>query len=327
MKLIIDIESNALMELTLDAKGQPVKECSKVHLVVTKDVDTNRVYIWKGEDLYCSLLDHLNSATVLIGHNIYGFDLECLVRMLGYRGGARIYDTLVVSKVMHPDRQNHPFGGNSLADWGKHLGTEKIDYQGTWEELTQDMIDYCVQDVHVCHAIYDHQQKWLKQNQEFIKVVQLEHKASEVIFHQQHNGFNFDLPKGEELIRDLTGFKAQVEDEMRTVFPDKVHIRHSEKTGKRLKDKIEVFNPASRQQIAERLFEKYGWVAPKTDNGNPNVDASVLEELDYPEAKKLVEYFDVIKLMGQVEDWITRASNSRDGKVHGFVNEIGRAHV
>jgi DNA polymerase I-like protein with 3'-5' exonuclease and polymerase domains len=73
------------------------------------------------------------------------------------------------------------------------------------------------------------------------------------------------------------------------------------------------------------LYEKYGWSAPKTENGNPNVDATILSQLDYPEAKKLVEYFDVQKLMGQVDDWVSRSSYSRDGRIHGFVNVQGAA--
>ena len=324
MKLVLDIESDALMELTLDGKGTPVKECSTVHCVVTKDIDTGEVVVWTGDKLGNALVSYLGKAEMLIGHNLYGFDLECLRRMLGVHIKQTIHDSLVVSKLMYPDLKNHPLGGNSLECWGKFLRNEKINYQGSWTELTQEMIDYCIQDVHVAHDIYLHQCEWIKQNN-YQKIVQLEHMASAIISTQQTNGFNFDLQAATKLQHDLLMFKAQVEDEMRTIFPDKVHVRFSDKTGKRLKDKVEVFNPGSRKQIAERLYEKYGWVAPETDNGNPNVDATVLSELDYPEAKKLVEYFDVIKLMGQVDDWICRASNSRDGKVHGFVNVQGAA--
>jgi len=324
MKLVLDIESDALMELTLDSKGQPSKECSVVHVVVTKNIDTQDVRVWTGADLSTPLLTYLGQAELLIGHNLYGFDLECLERMLGYTGKAKIYDSLIVSKLMYPDLRNHPLGGNSLEMWGKYLGCEKINYQGTWSELTQEMIDYCVQDVHVAHQIYNTQQTWIKANK-YERVVKLEHMASDIIKRQQSNGFGFDLSKGDALRIELLSTKAQIEDEMRQIFPDKVHVRFSEKTGKRLKDKIEVFNPGSRKQIAERLYEKYGWVAPETDNGNPNVDANVLKDLEYPEAKHLVLYFDTIKLMGQVDDWITRASHSRDGKVHGFVNVQGAA--
>jgi DNA polymerase-1 len=324
MELVIDIESDSLMELILDSKGRPVKECTKVHCVVTKDINTNTVFAWTHDRLGKPLLEYLQKATKLIGHNIYGFDLPCLRRMLGYTGNAEIYDSLVVSKLMYPDLKNHPLGGNSLEAWGKYLREEKINYTGTWTELTDEMLQYCVQDVNVAHEIYKHQIAWIAKNR-YEKVVKLEHMASAVIMQQKDNGFAFCQDTASQLLRELTEFKAQVEDEMRTIFPDKVTHRFSNKTGKRLKDYVEVFNPASRSQIAERLFEKYGWEAPKTDAGNPNVDADVLQDLEYPEAKKLVEYFDNIKLLGMVEDWYTRSSNSRDGKVHGDVNVQGAA--
>jgi DNA polymerase-1 len=319
MRLVLDIESDGLMELTLDSKGVPQRECKTVHVVVTKDLDTNETIAWHGDKIK-DLIPYLNKATLIIGHNILGFDLECMQRMLGFRCKAEVYDSLIVSKLMYPDINNHPLGSNSLAAWGVHLGNNKISFDGPWDVLTEEMITYCIQDVHLAADIYHAQQDWVSKNK---KVVQLEHLASTILLQQQTNGFAFDLVKGDGLLLQLMADKAAIEDEMRTVFPDKVTERWSDKTGKRLKDKIEVFNPGSRKQIAERLYEKYGWVAPTTDNGNPNVDASVLQELDYPEAKKLVEYFDIIKLYGQVEDWLTRANHSRDSKIHGFVNVQG----
>jgi DNA polymerase-1 len=126
-----------------------------------------------------------------------------------------------------------------------------------------------------------------------------------------------------DLEQELLYDKSVIEDEMRTIFPPIVEERYSDKTGKRLKDKVTIFNPSSRKQIAERLKNKYGWKAPKTDKGNPKVDADVIKKLDYPEAKELVKYFDIIKTMAFLKDWITRAESSRDNKIHSSVNPQG----
>jgi DNA polymerase I-like protein with 3'-5' exonuclease and polymerase domains len=142
---------------------------------------------------------------------------------------------------------------------------------------------------------------------------------------QVEHGFNYDSDAGDKLYQELMLEKLGIEDEMREIFPDKIIIRHSEKTGKRLKDKIETFNPGSRQQIASRLNDKYGWEPPLTEKGNPKVDEAVLATLDYPEAKKLTEYFNTVKLMGMVEDWNTRVSSSRDHRIHGGINAQGAA--
>jgi DNA polymerase I-like protein with 3'-5' exonuclease and polymerase domains len=102
-----------------------------------------------------------------------------------------------------------------------------------------------------------------------------------------------------------------------------VEERWSEKTGRRLKDKVTIFNPGSRKQIAQRLGDKYGWRPPITEKGNPKVDEAVLRELKFPEAETLIRYFDITKLQGQVSDWIKRATHSRDGRIHGMVNPQG----
>jgi DNA polymerase I-like protein with 3'-5' exonuclease and polymerase domains len=147
--------------------------------------------------------------------------------------------------------------------------------------------------------------------------------VTKIIAHQIENGFGFDLSSAQDLEQRLMYEKASVEDSMRGIFPDKVHVRISEKTGKRLKDKIEVFNPGSRQQIGDRLNSKYGWSPPLTDKGNYNIDATVLKSLEFPEAKELCVYFDTTKLISQVSDWVTRASHSRDGRIHGSLNPQG----
>ena len=324
MQLVIDIESNGLMELVIDSKGRPVSEGTVVHCVVTKNIDTNEVKVYTGDELKSDLIRDLNKATLLIGHNILGFDLTCLTRLLNFKLNAKVYDSLIVSKLMYPDLRDHPLGGNSLEAWGKHLGNEKTNYTGTWETLTQEMLDYCIQDVHVAHDIFLKQAKWIQENK-YEKIVAFEHLSSAILMEQTNTGFGFNVEAGEKLLMELLGDKAGIEDEMHTVFPTIVRERWSEKTGKRLKDEVEVFNPGSRQQIASRLHTKYGWDAPLTEKGNPNVDSETLEDLDYPEAKKLVQYFDIVKLIGQVEDWVLRASSSRDGRIHGSVNGQGAA--
>jgi DNA polymerase I len=44
-----------------------------------------------------------------------------------------------------------------------------------------------------------------------------------------------------------------IEEDLQRRYPPVTDERYSEKTGKRLKDKVTIFNPASRQQIAARL--------------------------------------------------------------------------
>ena len=51
------------------------------------------------------------------------------------------------------------------------------------------------------------------------------------------------------------------------------------KTGKKLKDHVEVFNPGSRDQIGRRLIS-LGWKPDKfTETGKPMVDEVILDRL------------------------------------------------
>lgn len=319
--LAFDIEGNGLNEVTLGKKDACVPEADRIWCAATCNVETGETQGYK-EDELGAFMDALDSADVIIGHNIFGYDiplLERLIRKLKI-DRSKIYDTLVVSRMMWPDKPMLPGQSHSLEAWGKMLNESKIEYTGGWDVFSEDMLQYCIQDTVVAAAIFKYQCGFREKNS---KAIAMELKVSNIISQQVENGFSFDLGKAEELERDLMIEKAQIEDEMHIIFPDKVELRYSEKTGRSLKSKITSFNPGSRQQIAERLFEKYGWVSPTTDKGNPQVDRSILDKLEYPEAKTLVRYFDSTKLMSQVSDWIRRARCSRDGKIHGGIITLG----
>ena len=322
IRLVLDIEADGLGEVTMTNKG-PAKEVSRIWCAVVINADTGDVKTFTQSNMH-QLVDCLNTADILSGHNILSFDIPVIRRLLGNlkRPKHGYFDTLVVSRIMYPDRNNHPLGGNSLECWGKYLKNNKIEYTGGWSNFSQEMLEYCIQDVKLGCEIYKHQREFAKNN---LKVFKFEHLVSEILMEQTDRGFGYDYDKGEELYFSLLQEKAELEDRMRTIFPDKTHYRKSEKTGKDLKPKIETFNPGSRKQIAQRLTEKYGWVPPETEKGNPKVDVSVLSTLDYPEAKELVKYFDLVKLMGMVEDWNARATCSRDKRIHGYINAQGAA--
>jgi DNA polymerase I-like protein with 3'-5' exonuclease and polymerase domains len=317
---VLDIEGNGLGELVLDSKGKPYTEATRVLCAATK-VNDEEPILWLEHQMK-DLVKYLSEMPVIIGHNIWGYDFPVMRRLYGMARPKCIVDTLVISKLMYPDINNHPIGDNSLESWGKHLKFPKMDYTGGWQQYSDEMGTYCLQDARLGMAIYQAQKSFITKNKELVR---FESSVSEVLMEQVEHGFNYDRDAGDRLYQTLMLEKLGIEDEMRQIFPDRIIIRHSEKTGKRLKDKIETFNPGSRQQIAARLTDKYGWKPPLTDKGNPKVDEAVLATLEYPEAKKLTEYFNTVKLMGMVEDWNTRANSSRDTRIHGNINAQGAA--
>jgi len=316
-RLVFDIETDGLNEIIINGKGNAVPEGTKVYCLCTIDVDSGEQNAYVGPGIKEGV-EALRKADLIIGHNIVMFDIPFLERLYGTID-TEAHDTLIVSRLMYPDPYNHPLGGNSLKHWGKHLGEEKIEYDN-FDYFCEEMLEYCLQDVKVNLGIYKEQSQF---RNIYEKNIKLEHLTTKIIAQQIDNGFNFDLEAAEQLEMELLAEKAAIDDKMREIFPPIVEERWSEKTGKRLKDKVTVFNPGSRKQIAERLSTKYGWQPPLTEKGNPKVDAAVLKKLNYPEAKQLVKQFDISKLEGQVSDWIKRATASRDGRIHGNVNVQG----
>lgn len=102
---------------------------------------------------YC---DILASADVIVGHNIVDYDIPALQKLNpGFRV-KRCFDTLVLSRMLEPDR----IQGHSLKQWGLSLGLLKGTYgeenEEAWDRFSEDMFDYCEQDVEVTVMLYKH---------------------------------------------------------------------------------------------------------------------------------------------------------------------------
>jgi DNA polymerase I-like protein with 3'-5' exonuclease and polymerase domains len=179
------------------------------------------------------------------------------------------------------------------------------------------MEKYCIQDTLVTEKLYNHLVSELKQQKFEQRSIDLEHKVQAIVAKQERNGFKLDEKKATILLSELQSKLSAIEIAMQSIFPAKTTERISEKTGKPLKAKVEVFNPGSRKQIGERLIEK-GWKPDKfTETGQPIVDEGTLEGLDIPEAKAINEYLMLQKRVAQIESWLKAVGS--DGRVHGKV--------
>lgn len=300
MRLLLDIET------TLDH--------SKIWCVVTKDLDTNEVKVWKEAK---DLSEYIKAASLIVAHNGIAFDFYLLNKLWKCQIKLKnIEDTLVLSRLVNPSRE----GGHSLDNLGKQLGIQKTDFTDfdLKEQSLDDMIAYCVQDVEVLHRVYNHLKYELKQQEFSLTSQELEHEVQAIIAIQERNGFKFDEPSAMRLLAELKAKLDAITTEMQRIFPPKITAgRTHAKTGKPLKDIVEEFNPGSRKQIAERLIEK-GWKPTKfTEKGSVIVDETTLEGLDFPEAKAIAEYLMLQKRIAQIDSWIEAIQS--DGRVHGKV--------
>jgi DNA polymerase I-like protein with 3'-5' exonuclease and polymerase domains len=263
----------------------------------------------------------VKKATRVIGHNLIGFDGPKLKTLWGIGiPASKAYDTLTVSRLLDPQIE----GGHSLNAWGKRLGDDKIDFTDYDGGLTDEMIDYCVQDVELTGQVYEHFQRIMEEHKsqkrnstDWTQAVELEHQVQIVISGQERHGFKLDIPHANKLLIELSTRMNEIRTHMQELFPPIVTERYSEKTGKRLKDHVEEFNVGSRKQIAKRLETLGAKFTKVTEKGNPIVDESTLSEIDLPEAKLIAEYLMLQKRVAQVDSWINAVKD--DGRVHGRV--------
>ena len=314
MKIILDIETHSTH--------------TKIWCVVTRNIETNEVIVWKEASGLQSYLEQCDS---IIGHNIIAFDRPVLQKTWNISMKTnQLYDTLVSARLLDPSRE----AGHRLENYGVMLGFPKTDYKAEWEkhqgiELEKNsirhwdepvldlMIPYCIQDTLVTQKLYEYLETQFKQQKFDKRSIELEHKVQEIIYKQTENGFKLDEREAIFLLARLKGKLSYIENELQSVFPAKTIERVSEKTGKKLKTKIEPFNSGSRKQIGERLIEK-GW-KPKvfTETGQPKVDETTLKETDIPEAKLMGEYLMLQKRISQIDSWLEAVG--KDGRVHGRI--------
>ena len=113
----------------------------------------------------------LECADVIVGHNIIGFDIPIIKSLYPwFNPSGIIVDTLLLSRLYHPNLldidknrnwKHMPlqlYGRHSLEAYGYRLGEYKGNFSKTtdWKEWSQEMQDYCIQDVVVTNKLCQH---------------------------------------------------------------------------------------------------------------------------------------------------------------------------
>ncbi len=325
LSLVFDIETDAL-------------KATKVWCMVAQDSDSGKVYKFAPHQLE-SGLELLKSADKLIGHNILGFDIPVIKRVLGVDLSDKILiDTLVLSRLFNPVRE----GGHSLAMWGYRLKYPKDNFE-EFETYSPKMLNYCLKDVQINKLVLE---ALKKESKGFSKEsVDLEHGVGLIMKEQEQNGFEFDKQQAEKLLAHFYKKMGGIEEKVHKVFKPrwiddkevKPYIKKDGTLSKRgltdeeykrvfahqiytpfMRKKLQAFNLSSRKQIGEYL-QAFGWKPKKrTPTGLPMVDEKTLSRIkNIPEAKLIAEYLLLQKRIAQIESWIE--SVEEDGRVHGFV--------
>ena len=349
--VIFDIETNGIEDF------QHLTDLHTIHCLVLRWVDLDgggELQIYQGDEIEDGL-QLLEKQDVIVGHNVIAFDIPAIQKLYpAFSPQGVVRDTMVMARLAWSDQRNLDFknpllprnlyGSHSLKAWGIRLGEHKGDYEGGWDKLTPEMMEYCVQDTVVTKLLYAASSVRLGD----IEAVILEHDFHEIICEQERTGFGFDTQRASKLYATLAGQRAELKETLSNSYPPQIERmktpqywsaggqRYRTKTEAKaaghkvivkgpLKTKVVPFNPDSRLQISQFLQDKHGW-EPKsfTPSGQPQIDETVLKGLDIPEAKMLVTYLTLSKRIGQLaegkEAWLRVEKN---GRIHGHVNSNG----
>ena len=180
--IVFDLESNGLL-----------KDVTEIHCIVLYDTDTEETIVFNDQafegctnkpatEPVVRAIQILEDAPFIAGHNIINYDLSVINKLYPwFRRIGDCMDTLLLSRLFHPDMmaldkqrnwKHMPlklYGSHSLESYGYRLGEYKGEYGKTsdWKQWSEEMQDYCIQDVKVTTKLCNHFRPYLngsKQN-------------------------------------------------------------------------------------------------------------------------------------------------------------------
>tara|TARA_Y100000748_G_scaffold131165_1_gene110040 strand:- start:321 stop:836 length:516 start_codon:yes stop_codon:yes gene_type:complete len=161
--LIFDIETDGLLE-----------NVSTIHCLVIHDTDTGQTIPYNSQGNQEPLsrgVQRLEDSDIIAGHNIINYDLPVIHKVYPwFTEPSCVIDTLILSRIYHADMMKldkkhnwksmplQLYGRHSLESYGHRLNEHKGTF-GTstdWKEWSQEMEDYCIQDVTLTTRLWQH---------------------------------------------------------------------------------------------------------------------------------------------------------------------------
>jgi len=279
LKVVIDIEAN----------GKDPYKVSQIWCIICKDVDTKEVHIFRevtrDAETKEAFLRYAERVSVWIGHNILGYDLVVLSRLIGFSVASvstGTFDTYITSKLLDYSRPN----GHSLETYGEEFGYPKLKFTD-FTKYSKEMEVYCERDVEINYRLYNWLSDLLKRTggSSWNSALALEHEFQQCCNELHCSGFAFDsdraikllhrvqkeldeldqeilksFPPREQLIREfipkLTKFGTISRTSVPRVLHSQMHLYIAGETYRHTR--LVPFNPSSHKQLIEVLAEA-GW--------------------------------------------------------------------
>ena len=154
--LIFDLETNGL-----------INDATTIHCLAIYDTDNDQVVAYNDvgtKDPLVRGIQRLEDSSTVAGHNVIGFDIPIIQKFYPwFTWPGIVCDTLLLSRLLNPNLLDidqkrkwrymplQLYGRHSLEAYGHRLGEYKGGFSKDtdWKEWSQEMEDYCIQDVNV----------------------------------------------------------------------------------------------------------------------------------------------------------------------------------
>lgn len=256
---------------------------TRIWCVVLKDTSTGVVRALDNPSTMATELASLVAEyDELIFHNGIEYDVPAIHKVLGVPiPKHKVVDTLVLSRLLNAKRQ----GGHSLGNWGSILQFPKGDFN-EFHQYSEEMLKYCINDVHLNHKVYDELMKVVNRNGNAFKLaIPCEMEMAWICKGMHDDGFKYNLQEADKITEELEERVARLHERIQASFPPrsietKVITPKRTKTGTLHKAQFkwytgndytffeegspfcllewQEFNPGSPKQIVDRLWEA-GW--------------------------------------------------------------------
>lgn len=209
--IIFDVETNGLINP------------SKIWVVVCKDIETEELFVFRNltEDLSQANLFKAFALEVnlWVGHNSLAYDLPVLYKLvsLPFVDTINCIDTYLISKLV-----DYPRSGHSIEDYGLEFNLPKGDFHD-FSKYSQEMEDYCIRDVDVCHRIYDKYYRYISDIKHRPSIT-LEHQFQLIVNKLEDKGFMLDVPKAEKLLDKVTTELGILDEGILSAFHPKLKL-------------------------------------------------------------------------------------------------------
>lgn len=272
------------MRVVIDVEANDLDNPKEIWVIVCKDIDTGKFHVFKevtqNENVRKDFIRFMENVSLCIGHNLLGYDIPVLDRLLNcnYEHSFHSIDTLIISKMADYSKVGH-----SIADYGLEFNYPKDKFVD-FSKYSQEMEDYCVRDVEICHRIYNKYLNYIN-NPSHRSAIDTEHRFQLVVNDLHQNGFAFNVSKANSLLDKVQTDLVGLDEQILKAFPPKlkpVRVITPKATKfdtislssipKALRDTVhqlsvdepftycawQEFNPASHKQIVEVLNQS-GW--------------------------------------------------------------------